>query len=89
MSDEVTQEQKADFVLKSGKEINFNLDELSHTDWVGLINPKQSKKKEEEIFSRVFGLTVEELGKLTEIEYRKLSKALVVRVVNPFTDPNA
>ena len=85
MSDEVV---KVDFVLKNGKEITFNLDELSHSDWTGLINPKQSKKKEEEIFSRVFGLTVEELGKLTEVEYRQLSKALVVRVVNPFTDPN-
>ena len=87
MSDEVA--KQPDFVLKSGKEITFNLDELSHADWVGLINPKQSKKKEEEIFSRVFGLTVEEIGKLTEVEYRQLSKALVVRVVNPFTDPNA
>ena len=87
MSDEVA--KQPDFVLKNGKEIIFNLDELSHADWVGLINPRQSKKKEEEIFARVFGLTVEEIGKLTEVEYRQLSKALVVRVVNPFTDPNA
>lgn len=87
MSDEA---KKADFVLKNGKEITFNLDELSHKDWTGLVNPRQAKSKEEEIFSRVFGMTVKELEELTEVEYRKLSKALVTRVVNPIaTDPNA
>ncbi len=80
----------SDFTLGNGKEITFDLSQLSHKDWKGLVNPKQAKEKEEVILSRVFGLTVEELDKLSEVEYRKLNKAFVMRVLAPISaDPNA
>jgi hypothetical protein len=55
-----------------------------------LINPKQAKEKEETILARVFGMTVKELDELTEVEYRKLNKVFVMRVLTPISnDPNA
>ena len=78
----------ADFTLLNGDEITFDLDKLTLSEWQGMKNPAFAQKEEYEIISRMTGIEVENISKMTMGEYKRLFRKLMDKIRNPLSDPN-
>jgi hypothetical protein len=78
-----------DFTLSNGKEITFDLTKLSHGQYKGLFDPKESDKKSDATIAGVAGLTVAELDALPHNEYRAFVQAFFKKCREPLADPNS
>lgn len=87
MADENVQDNKADYVLKDGREIRFDLSKMSVAEWRSLLDPKQTVENEDLIISKVSGLKPEDLPALGYIEWRRLIKAFFKKAQEPIS-PN-
>lgn len=79
----------ADFVLADGKEITYDLSQMTYGQWLGLFDPKESDERSDKTLARVAGITLKELKALSFIEYKKLLNGLLKRAREPLADPNA
>jgi hypothetical protein len=73
----------SDVTLSSGKEITFDLYQMSVREWDRLIDPAQSKQEERAILAKVSSLTVDEIESLPYPDYHKITAAFVERCRNP------
>lgn len=79
----------SDYVLPDGKEINFDLSKMNYGQWLGMFDPKESDERSDETLVRVAGIKMDELKKLSFIEYKKLFQAFLKKTREPLNDPNA
>lgn len=86
---EETEKPKPDFVLSSGKEIVFDLNQMTYGQWLGLFDAKESDERSDETLARVCGVAYEELKALQFPEYRRLFLAFLKRTREPLSAPNA
>jgi hypothetical protein len=78
----------ADFVLKGGREIDFDLSKITLKEWQGLRNPTFSSKSDNDVIANITGLTVKEIEAFPFDEFRRLFTALVIKSQKPLSDPN-
>jgi hypothetical protein len=79
----------SDFTLADGKEITFDLTQMTYGQWLGLFDPKESEERSDKTLARVAGITLKELKALPFLEYKRLFQAMLKKTREPLTDPNA
>jgi hypothetical protein len=85
----MSEETKPDFVSKSGIEITFDLDAISHKEWSGIWSNKESVADSDKTLAKAGCITLEVLEGLSQADYKRYIRALVNRASQPLTDPNA
>lgn len=78
----------ADITLSTGREIAFDLSQMSLREYRSLFNSKQAQSVEDEIISRVSGLTVDEYTALSFPDYKRIIQALLKKAREPLADPS-
>lgn len=79
----------ADFITGGGKEITFDLEKITEREYRALIfDTKQTLAEEDEIITRVSGLTEDEYLDLTKLDKKKLWTAFFKKCKDPLSDPN-
>lgn len=79
----------ADVKLSTGKQITFDLFAINIAEYRSLFEVGQPKVKEDELLSRVSGLTVEEYLELPYPDWRQLTLAFFTKAREPLNDPNS
>ena len=79
----------ADYVLPDGKEITFDLSQMSYGQWLGLFDSKESDERSDKTLARVCGITMKELKALPFLEYKRIFEAFLKKTREPLSDPNA
>jgi hypothetical protein len=79
----------ADYTLRDGREITFDLYALTYGEYLAFFDPEQPASEEKEVIARVCGLTEEEMSALPFAEVRLLTKAFFERAREPIEDPNS
>jgi hypothetical protein len=85
----MSEETKPDFVSKSGIEITFDLDAISHKEWSGLFDAKEPVAISDVTLAKAGNIELEVLEGLSQADYKRYIRALVKRASQPLTDPNA
>ena len=75
-------------VLSTGRAVNFDLSKLTIAEYRALFDKKQSSAEEDAIMSKVSGLTVEEIGNLSYIDWKRFIMRFFARAREPVQDPN-
>lgn len=78
----------ADVTLSDGREVNFDLYQITQNELRSLFDPDQSDKEGDMIYAKCCDLTVEELGSLPVPDFRKLTKTFFEKVREPLADPS-
>jgi hypothetical protein len=73
----------ADITMGGGREITFDLEKITISEYEELLDSKITRQREKEILSKPCGLTVEEVKGLSLPDYKKLAKAFVLKAVSP------
>jgi hypothetical protein len=76
----------ADITLGGGREINFDLEKITISEYEELLDSKITRQREKEILSRPCNLTVDEIKGLSLPDYKKLAKAFVLKAVSPVSE---
>ncbi len=76
-----------DTTLSNGREITFDLSKLTIREYRALFDPKQPRSAEDEIVSRVAGLTIDEYLDLSYNDWRQMTLAFFKRAKEPI-NPN-
>jgi len=76
----------ADVTLSNGREITFDLYQMTINEWERLLEPDQPRAEERATLAKVSGLTVEEIGALPYPDYHRLTNAFVARCRDPLAD---
>lgn len=66
-----------DVVLSDGREIRFNLYNLTLEDWRAFTDPGSAKEIEDAIIAKVVGLDTDEIPKLPFLDWRKMSVKMI------------
>ena len=75
--------------LSNGQEVTINLDNITHDEFIALLDPKQKKADELTILSKVSGLTVEELRGNSHGDFKRVAKGLMDANREEMNDPNS
>lgn len=78
----------ADVILSDGREITFNMMELTLSDYRSLFDRSQQPEDEDEILANVAGLSVEEYRNLPYPDWRRLTLAFFEAARRPLDSPN-
>jgi hypothetical protein len=78
----------SDLTLSDGREITIDLSKMTLREYQELFNPKKPLSYENEILSKVTGLTVDEYLDLSFPESRKLWKIFKKKALDPLADPS-
>ena len=78
----------ADITLSTGREIEFDLSKISLREYRSLFGTKLPTSEEDELITRVAGLTLDEYQDLPMPDYKRIIKGLVKKVREPLADPN-
>ena len=70
------------------KEVQFDLDKLTVKEYRALFDKGTNKDYEDELLSRVTGISQEELASLTLKDYKRVFQNFVKAAVNPLSDPS-
>lgn len=73
----------ADIILGGGREVNFDLEKITISEYEELLDGKVTRLREKEILSKPCGMTVDEIKELSYPDYRKLAIAFVRKAVSP------
>jgi uncharacterized protein YaeQ len=76
-------------VLSNGREVSFNLDLITLREYRNMFNPSQLQKDEDEIITRVTGLTVDEYLDLTQPDSRRVLTEFFRIAREPLASPNS
>jgi hypothetical protein len=79
----------SDFVLPDGKEITFDLSQMTYGQWLGLFDAKESDERSDKTLARVCGIAFKEIKELPFLEYKRLFNAFLKKSREPLSDPNA
>ena len=77
-----------DIILKDGREITFDLSQMTFGQYLGLFDPKEAEERSDKTLARVAGLEFKELKALPFPEYKRLIVALFRKAREPLSDPN-
>ena len=78
----------SDYVTDSGKEITFDLNKMSISEFRNMLDPQEDLDKSDATLARVAGIEVEELQALPYPDYKRLGVAFFKKVRSPLSDPN-
>jgi len=78
----------ADFTLEDGREINFDLMKINVKEYRALFNKRQPEAEETATLAKVTGLDAKELVELPLLEWKRMTKAFILKCVQPLADPN-
>ena len=76
----------ADITLGGGREVSFDLEKITISEYEELLDSKITRQREKEILSNPCGMTVEEIKGLSLPDYKKLAKAFVLKAVSPVSE---
>lgn len=78
----------ADYKLPDGREITFDLSEMTYGQWLGMFDAKESDERSDETLARVAGLEMDDLKAISYPEYKRLLAVFFKRCRDPISDPN-
>jgi hypothetical protein len=78
----------ADITLSDGREITFDLSQMTYGQWLGLFDVKESDERSDKTLARVCGMELKELKALPFPDYKRLFNALLKKAREPLADPN-
>ena len=87
MSDEKTEKKVVDFTLPDGREIVFDLDKVTVSEWRAFVK-EVTVENEDSIIERCADLEPGSIDKMGMGTWRALSKAFYNRIREPLADPN-
>jgi hypothetical protein len=90
MADEEKKEpekRKPDVVLRDGREVFFDLEAISITEYRAMLKPAQTDEEESATLAKVSGLKPEDIDGFSLGEWKRFTKAFFRRAQEP-TDPN-
>ena len=78
---------KADFELRDGRGVNFDLYAITIREYRKLFDLGQPDADEYATVSKITGLSVDEIEELPMMEYRRLFKAMLDKAREPLENP--
>jgi hypothetical protein len=79
----------ADFISKSGIEINFDFDQITVAEYRSIFDPKQAAKLDDTVIEKVCGVDAGFILALTVNENKRLFKAFLKKASAPVDEtPN-
>ncbi len=78
----------ADITLADGREITFDLGQLTVKEYRALFDPKQSQADEDATLAKVTGLGIEGVVDLPLQEWKRIYRAFLTACAQPLADPN-
>ena len=78
----------ADLKLKSCKEISIDLSKITVKEWQALRNPAYSNDVDNEVVSRITGLTIEAIEKMAADEFNAMIFGIFDKMKRPLDSPN-
>jgi hypothetical protein len=78
----------SDVTLSSGREITFDLYQISLSEFRNLLDPARPNDEGDAIIGRAIGMTAEQVEALPYPDYRRIVRALFERARNPLDSPN-
>jgi hypothetical protein len=78
----------ADFVLKDGTEITFDLDAVSISEYRQFAKGAMTEEQDDEIIARASGLPLETIRKMGQETFRRFLQAFFMKSTRPLDDPN-
>lgn len=78
-----------EITLKSGKVITVDVSDLTVKEWRDFINPKGKIEDEDSVVAKCSKLTVDEVGEITQLDFRRIVKEIVKQIREPLADPNS
>ena len=80
------EEPKADVVLSDGREITFDLNLVTKREYDRLFDRTQADREESETFSKVSGLTPDEIESLPLLDWKRFALAFFKRAADPIAN---
>lgn len=78
----------ADFVTQSGREITFDLSQITVGEYRSLFDPKQAVTLDDSVLEKALGVEAGFILGLSLIEHKKLFREFIKRATSPLSDPN-
>jgi hypothetical protein len=78
----------ADLILSDGREITFDLSQMTLREYRGLFDKKQPQEAEDRVISKISGLTLDEYLDLPQPDWRRMLSAFFKKAREPLADPN-
>jgi hypothetical protein len=75
----------SDLTLKDGREITYDLDAITLDEYNSLFDVKSNNDKA--VVAKAIGWTVEQVGGLGALQYKRVVRALVKKMGEPLSDP--
>lgn len=85
--DEKKEPRKPDIVLRDGREVFFDLDAITITEYRAMLKPTQTDEEESATLAKVSGLKPKDIDGFTLGEWKRFTKAFFERAREP-ADPN-
>lgn len=79
----------SDVKLSDGRELNFDLYNLSMAEYRSLIDPAQPAEEGDALVGKCCGLSGDEVAALPQPDWRKLMRAFFEKAREPLADPNS
>jgi hypothetical protein len=73
----------ADYVMPNGREITFDLTQLTYGQYLGLFDASESDERSDKTLARLSGLSVKELKGLPFLEYKKFLNTFLRNAESP------
>ncbi len=78
----------SDVTLSDGREVTFDLAQISRAEYRALFDPQQPREQESQILARVPGLAFEEIDNgLSLLVWKRLAAAFFIKYPKPLADP--
>jgi hypothetical protein len=78
----------ADFVFADGREVDFELDRITISEYRALFDPKQDDEIEFKTLAKASGMAWEEVAVMPLGQWQRFYRAFFDKVRNPPDDPN-
>jgi hypothetical protein len=75
--------------LSDGRELTADMLKISIKEYRSLFKPDQPQEEEDTLVGKVYGLTVDEVCKLTQPDYRLIIREFFRAAKEPLADPNS
>jgi hypothetical protein len=76
----------ADYVMPNGREITFDLTQLTYGQYLGLFDASESDERSDKTLARLSGLSVKELKGLPFLEYKKFLNTFFEKCRKPINE---
>ena len=79
---------KPDLVLHDGREIAFDLYQISQREYRSLFDPKQPDSEADAVLAKTCSLSADEIADLPQPDFRRLMAAFITKARKPVDDAN-